>query len=666
VATPHQKNCVKCTQLIPVTAVHCVFCGATQPAKAANPEVMKTVMGMPAMRLPTPVPGSLPAATGTPAKSAAAAPSTPSSPASGAGAGAPAAKAGAGGGVGLAAGPSSSAAPSASAGSGAGAGAVVTAGGAAAGKPGPFVPGGAPAPAAGPGSASGAPQGFTPVTRGSAAGTAAPVVVSQEVPGEHKPTLLGLTASDVEAHLSSARSSSGSSAYALDAAEPADSLKKTIIGGIPSPVLGGAAAPIMGGAAAPGAGPVKKTVAMSAPVARSGDPSSKIEIGGGAAGGGPGVPEDLPTTIDGGAEERAKAAERAANIVGAPGGAGADGVEPSDSQSATKDNIKLSDLDDRLKGGAGDDAKKAGGEAADEGAILHGEAAVADARATAEKAAASPAQPTAVGTKEDLKQPTSTGGGVRLGAIVFGLVLVGAFVMPLSTGDGLVFTWDALAEGVDFWALVPFLAPLAGLVALVVGFVKMPPVGRGLVLAVFGAAGVGMTVAHALSGGDDRLFLVVPAATGGYLLLGGLLLAPLGLFARAMNTASMAARIVAALGAVLILASLLIPLGGDIPLLGIVEGFSVAPILSAVMILPAVLALASLAVFAPASTRAGTGVIAVLFLVWALASLPVWSLTFGTVDLGILKNVLPAVAYYFLLTGGAGQIMAGGTPAPAK
>jgi hypothetical protein len=44
----------------------------------------------------------------------------------------------------------------------------------------------------------------------------------------------------------------------------------------------------------------------------------------------------------------------------------------------------------------------------------------------------------------------------------------------------------------------------------------------------------------------------------------------------------------------------------------------------------------------------------------------VWSLTFGTVDLGVLKNVLPAVAYYFLLTGGAGQIMAGGTPAPAK
>ena len=673
-ATPHQKNCVQCTQLIPLTAVHCVFCGATQPAKPQSPDAMKTVMGMPAMRLPTPVPTSV---------GGAAAPGGGAKPGAGAGAkpGAPAVK------------PVPGAAPAAA-------------------KPGsgPIA-----APAAGG-------QGFTPVGRAQPSGSAAPVIAAEE-PQQHKPTLLGMTASDVEAHIAS-RGSTGSSSYTVEQVEPSNSIKKTIVGGIPSPLLG--APPIMGGAAASGAPSVKKTVAMSAPVAKSagatpagaGTGSAKITAPKPPPPSGPGIPDDAPTMIDSSEPDLP-----AANIIGTPAAAGLDGVEGPDSRSSTQSNMKVSSVDQRLKaaapgtpgaaaGGALDDDEqteaeatplgatvgdkadgkdaagdKPGGDDAGAPKILTGAEAAADAPDSAKvaptptPAATAPAGGTAA--REKAGRPQWTGGSIRIGAIVFGVLLIGGFLAPYSSGGEMSFEWDALAGGITFWKLVPFLAPLAGLVGLVVGFLKIPAAGRGFALFLLGAAGVGLHCASVIAnGGPDAgagpLFLVVPWTINGAILLGGLLLAPAGLVARAMSTGSLPARILAALGAVAILASYLAPISGDMPVLSAIEGLGEAPLVSIMLLLPALLALMSLAAFAPATTRAGTNVFAVLFFVWALASVPVVTamMPFTTVDADgnsittamtidldfvflALKATLASVGYYFFMSAGLGQVLAG-------
>ena len=160
------------------------------------------------------------------------------------------------------------------------------------------------------------------------------------------------------------------------------------------------------------------------------------------------------------------------------------------------------------------------------------------------------------------------GGSFRLWMVLVGLGLIATTVAPWAAGDGkLVFSWNLLtqegqAQAFKIW---PIVYGASGVLCLLLGLIPVPVGVRGIAGVLLGAAAVVLA------------FVVgpLPFATGagvggggwqGYVALGGLILAPVGLLVSGQYPSAMFGRILAFLGGALLIVPWVVPDGGGLPI----------------------------------------------------------------------------------------------------
>lgn len=201
---------------------------------------------------------------------------------------------------------------------------------------------------------------------------------------------------------------------------------------------------------------------------------------------------------------------------------------------------------------------------------------------------------------EDI-HPTEPGRAeMRLAAAVGGGLLAALWAIPTSLSP-LVFSWQATGTLTGAAKVFAFYTPAAGVVLLLLGLLPVPYRVRAL-----GALVLGMVPVIAAVGGLGPL-----EATRGWpgaLISVGMILLPGALVHRANYRASVLARVLVALGLLLVLAWMFVPRGsGFLPAL--LGGFSSSRgiVQSVVMIASLFLVVASLLAFMPSTTTGGCG-----------------------------------------------------------
>jgi hypothetical protein len=203
--------------------------------------------------------------------------------------------------------------------------------------------------------------------------------------------------------------------------------------------------------------------------------------------------------------------------------------------------------------------------------------------------------------------------GLKLVMLSFGILLVGAFCTPVLTQPEMGFHWNAVIDSPGKLKLPSLILGAVGLLSIVMALVPLPAPGRGIIAVLLG---VSPTLGNIIVAGDIGEWQTL------ILFLGGLLL-PAGLLLRHEYREHGMPRILTTIGAVCVLAAVLIPAGGgDPPLIlafrGLIEAPGEAKVAALLIILPAILAIVSLLVWMPAPSSAGAKVLA-----WAWIVLPV-------------------------------------------
>ena len=155
--------------------------------------------------------------------------------------------------------------------------------------------------------------------------------------------------------------------------------------------------------------------------------------------------------------------------------------------------------------------------------------------------------------------------GLRLVLFAFGILLLGAFCTPLSSAPS--FHWDAILSEAPIEAKLPtlFLA-VVGLMSIVFASLPMASAARGLLAGLFALAAI-----------------LTPLVLGGLgawravALLGGTLLLVPGLLLRQEYREHLLPRLLVTVAVLAVLATLLVPEGGNLPLVGLVKGVIDAP-----------------------------------------------------------------------------------------
>ena len=204
--------------------------------------------------------------------------------------------------------------------------------------------------------------------------------------------------------------------------------------------------------------------------------------------------------------------------------------------------------------------------------------------------------------------------------IVWGIATLVSFAMPQSTSP-MAFSWDVLGDAPGKLKVLILLPAVIGLLGAVLGALPMLPMPRGILATLVGVSVVITPIA------------VIGAAPPwqALLMLVGILFILPGLLLRNEYVESSTPRIMVTIGVVLVLAPLLVPEHGEIPLIGMfkelvnghIRGTSLAMI---VMVLLAVLCLL---VWLPAPSTAASKIFAWL---WMLAPAALTLLAF--IDVG--------------------------------
>ena len=205
--------------------------------------------------------------------------------------------------------------------------------------------------------------------------------------------------------------------------------------------------------------------------------------------------------------------------------------------------------------------------------------------------------------------------GLRLVLIIFGVLLLLAFIAPMSTAGKMVFRWDLLkAPGVGAIAKFDqvYLAA-AGILALVFGLVPLATVPRGALAAVLGLTPLALhfvvdDIKDAPSFRWQDLVTFVSLCT----LVPGLLL-------RQEYRSQLLPRILVTVGALGILIPLLVPeKGGDPEIKQIIDAISKSPgklkVLAILKLWPVIIAFLSLMCWLPAPSSGAAKVLAWLFI----------------------------------------------------
>jgi hypothetical protein len=199
-------------------------------------------------------------------------------------------------------------------------------------------------------------------------------------------------------------------------------------------------------------------------------------------------------------------------------------------------------------------------------------------------------------------------GSLKLIGIIFGALLVICFVVPWGFGGGkTVFSWTGFGHQPTEAKVMIFMIVGTGVLAILLATLPLATLGRGLGIAALGL----VPILYATFGTGkipkwDKIVVLFATLT----LVSGLLI-------RAQYRSSIVGRLMATVGALGILATLLIPTaasGDKLPLANafklLTDGEGKAKLMGIVVLLPALLALLSLLVWLPASSSGGGTVIA--------------------------------------------------------
>jgi hypothetical protein len=219
--------------------------------------------------------------------------------------------------------------------------------------------------------------------------------------------------------------------------------------------------------------------------------------------------------------------------------------------------------------------------------------------------------------------------------LVFGVLLVACFVAPWKVNPGqTIFSWTILgSEAPASLKILPILLAGTGILSVFLGALPIATLPRGFAAALIGF-GPMLYGAVAPPFAWQELLGVVGAVT----LVSGLLV-------RSHYTDAGIGRVMATIGAVCVLVPLLVPEGGQVPLLIAFKMLGANAAVPAISLLtPAALAVVSLIVWLPGPGRVGTHILAWIWIVLPLLlSLLNW-LSAGEVG-ATLKANLDGVLY---------------------
>jgi hypothetical protein len=201
--------------------------------------------------------------------------------------------------------------------------------------------------------------------------------------------------------------------------------------------------------------------------------------------------------------------------------------------------------------------------------------------------------------------------GLRAWMFLWGLALLAAFATPLSTSPELVFHWKVILDGEGVARLPPLLLAAIGLLSVVLAFLPMPTLPRGLIATLLGVAGIAVPIA--LVGVPPWLTIVA--------MVGMLLLVP-SLLARNEYRDATTARLLVTLGAIGVLLPLGLPQNDAIPLVSVIKALidlpgsqKVGPALQLGLV---VIVVMSLLAWLPAPVTGAAKLWAWLLILWAL------------------------------------------------
>jgi hypothetical protein len=202
--------------------------------------------------------------------------------------------------------------------------------------------------------------------------------------------------------------------------------------------------------------------------------------------------------------------------------------------------------------------------------------------------------------------------------VVSGLIFVACLLVPWSWTSPVVFSWDAIsASGSLSTKALPLVLAAGSLLALFTGVLPVAKSGRAAASLVIGAASLLAVTINS----DTILVTIEPSWWRVAVDAIGIAAASTGLLLRWYHPALVPARLLCTIGCVALLATHLIPIGGETPLVLTWRALGHGGAARALAIVHAaifVLALASLVAWWPAPRKAGT-----LVLAWIAIALPI-------------------------------------------
>jgi len=243
---------------------------------------------------------------------------------------------------------------------------------------------------------------------------------------------------------------------------------------------------------------------------------------------------------------------------------------------------------------------------------------------------------------------------LRLMMFIWGGALIAAFMVPVTLEPDVGFMFQVIIDGEGTEKLPPLLMAAIGLLSLVLGAIPMSPSPRGLIAALLALTGILVPELLGLSKGEFGLgqILILVNLVGVMTLIPGLLL-------RSEYQDSIMPRIMVTIGALCVLAALLVPQNDNIPLIeafkALIDAPGKAKVKAIFMLAPALLALLSLLAWLPAPGGAGAKVFAWLWIVWGAVQLYTFLIVNGNIGAAVEGSPYLALASWI----GGGLIGAG-------
>jgi hypothetical protein len=199
--------------------------------------------------------------------------------------------------------------------------------------------------------------------------------------------------------------------------------------------------------------------------------------------------------------------------------------------------------------------------------------------------------------------------------LVFGVLLIACFVAPWAVQPGeTIFSWSLFAAEVPVsYKMVPILFLATGILSVLLGALPLSMMTRG-----FAAAGIGLAPIVFQSVAPSFQWRELLGLVGAATLVAGLLV-------RSHYTGELIGRLLATVGAVCVFLQVLIPVGGQVPLVALFQGIGQGQVAAMLPLVPVIVAILALLVWLPPPSHAGAHILAWILIVWPLVNaLIVW------------------------------------------